>query len=246
MVYELILFILLVLGAYLLGSVPTAYLIAKWSRGIDIRQYGSGNIGASNVLATVSKRWSIPVTIFDLTKGMLMVGVARLLGLDIVQQVAIGLAAIIGHNWSVFLRFSGGRGMFTSLGVILILSPKLGLVVLVLAYLFAPFRQLSLGVTIALISLPILSWFMNQPLGIEQPLPLTLGFVAILLLAVIRRLTAPRTSVSASVSPAELIINRLLFDRDIRDRKAWISRTPPEVSLMEQPLEQEEEQGSAD
>ena len=59
-------FILLILGAYLLGSVPAAYLVAKWSRGIDIRQYGSGNVGAANVLAIVSKRWAIPVTIFDL------------------------------------------------------------------------------------------------------------------------------------------------------------------------------------
>ena len=219
-------FILLVLGAYLLGSVPAAYLVAKWTRGIDIREYGSGNVGASNILAVVSKRWTVPVTVFDLTKGMVLVLVAQLLGLNSVQQIAVGLAAIIGHNWSVFLRFSGGRGMFTSLGVILILSPKLGLAALALAYLFAPFRQLPLGVTIALISLPILSWFMSQPLGIEQPLPLTLGFVTILLLAVIRRLMAPRTSVSASVSSGELIVNRLLFDRDIKDRKAWISQTP--------------------
>ncbi len=239
-------FISLVLGAYLLGSVPAAYLVAKWSRGIDIRQYGSGNIGASNVLAVVSKRWSIPVTIFDLTKGMVMVWVAHLLGLNVAQQIAVGLAAIIGHNWSVFLRFSGGRGILTTLGVILILSPKLGLIALVMSYMLAPFRQLSLGVSIALVSLPILSWFLNQPLGIEERLPITLGYLAILLIAVLRRLTAPRSSVAASVSTGELIVNRLLFDRDIRDRKAWISRTPPEGNSMEQPLGQEEEPRSAD
>lgn len=238
-------FILLVSGAYLLGSVPTAYLVAKWRRGIDIRQYGSGNIGASNILATVSKRWSIPVTIFDLTKGMIMVWAAQLLGLDIVQQIVVGLAAIIGHNWSVFLCFSGGRGMFTSLGVILILSPKLGLTALVLAYLFAPFRQLSLGVSIALVAVPILSWFISQALGIDERLPITMGFIAILLIAAFRRLAVPRTSISAEVSTRELIVNRLLFDRDIRDRKAWISRTPPEIST-EKPPEPEGNPGSAD
>ncbi len=235
-------FILLLIGAYLMGSIPTAYLIAKWSRGIDIRRYGSGNVGASNVLSAVSKRWAIPVTVFDLAKGMIMVWVAQLLGLDIVQQIAIGLAAIIGHNWSVFLRFSGGRGIFTTLGVVLMLSPKLGLIAIVLAYLFAPFHQLSLGVSIALVSLPILSWFLSQPLGINERLAITLGYLAILLIALFRRLTAPRTSVTASVPSGELFLSRLLFDRDIRDRKAWISQTPSEVSSTEQSLGQEEKQ----
>ena len=231
---EVIKFVLLLIGAYLLGSVPSAYLVTKWRRGIDIRQYGSGNVGASNVLATVSKRWTIPVTVFDIGKGALTVGVAQLLFPDIpAYQITVGIVTIIGHNWPVFLKFNGGRGIFTSLGVILILSPKLGLIVLVLAYLFAPFRRLSLGVFVALMSLPILSWFVSQPLGIEKSLPLTLGFVAIFLLAVIRRLTAPRTSVTASVPPGELIVNRLFFDRDIRDRHAWTRRTPSKTSSAE-------------
>ena len=233
-------FILLLMAAYLLGSVPTAYLAAKWSRGIDIRKYGSGNVGASNVLAVVSKRWSVPVALFDLAKGMIVVWVAQLLGLGITQQVAVGLAAIIGHNWSVFLHFNGGRGIFTSGGVIIILSPWLGLIAPVLAYLFAPFRQLPLGTTIALLSLPILSWSLSQPLGIDEPLPVTLGYLAILFIAMLRRITAPRTSFTASVSSGELIINRLLFDRDIRDRKAWISRTPDEQSSTEQSPEPED------
>ena len=99
-------FILTIIGAYLLGAVPAAYLVARWARGIDLRQYGSGNVGAANVITTVSKRWGISVVIFDLLKGMVVVYVARWIGLDIVQQVAAGLAAIIGHNWSVFLGFS--------------------------------------------------------------------------------------------------------------------------------------------
>ena len=228
-------FLLLVLGGYLLGSVPTAYLITQWRRGIDIRKYGSGNVGASNVSATVSKSWSIPVTVFDMSKGLLVVWIAQLLGLGITQQIAVGLAAIIGHNWSVFLRFSGGRGIFTTLGIILILTPKLGLLTLVLTYLFAPFRQIPLGVSAALLSLPILSWFFGQPFGIEERLPITLGYLAIFLIAMLRRLTVPRTRFTAEVPTAELIINRLLFDRDIRDRKTWISQSPSEASSREQP-----------
>ena len=174
-----------------------------------------------------------------------MVWVTQLLGLGAAQQATVGIAAIIGHNWPIFLRFQGGRGIFTTLGVIVILSPWLGLIALVFSYLFAPFRQLSLGVTVTLITLPILSWFLSQPLGIEEPLAITLGFLAILLIALIRRLAAPRSQISASVSTGELIINRLLFDRDIRDRKAWISQIRSEVSSIEQAPKQEEEQEKA-
>jgi len=150
-------------------------------------------------------------------------------GLSITQQVTVGLAAIIGHNWSVFLRFSGGRGLLTLIGVTLILAPKLALMLVVIAFLFALFRQLALGTLIVVTSLPIFSWFLHQPFGIERSLPLTLGFVAIFLLTVIRRLTAPRTIFTTSVTLRQLLVNRLLFDRDIRDRKAWIhQRLPPQ------------------
>ncbi len=131
--------------------------------------------------------------------------------------------------------------MFTSLGVIILLSPWLGLIVVGFSYLFfAPFRQLSLGVTVALIALPILSWFLSQPLGIEEPLLITLGMLSILLLAMLRRLTAPKSPISASVSTSELIINRILFDRDIKDRKTWISQIRSGAGSIEQPPEQEE------
>ena len=206
---------------------------AKWSRGIDIRQYGSGNVGASNVLAVVSKRWSIPVTAFDIGKGALIVWIAQLLGLGAAQQVTVGIATVIGHNWPIFLRFRGGRGMFTILGVATILSPKLGLIALVLAFILAPLRQVALGATAALVSLPFLSWFLSQPLGIEARLPVTLGFTALVLIVLSRRLVAPRTRLSEAVPPVELVINRLLFDRDIRDRKAWVSQTRSETNFEE-------------
>ena len=242
----LIKFIPLIIGAYLVGSIPFAYLVAKWRRGIDIRQYGSGNVGAANVLAVVSKRWSIAVTIFDVGKGALMVWIAQLLGLSAAQQATVGIAAIIGHNWPVFLRFQGGRGIFTSLGVIAVLEPWLGLIALVFPYLFAPIRQVSLGVGLVLIILPVTSWFASQPLGVAEPLSITIGILVILLIVVVRRLSAPRRPISASVPTGELIINRILFDRDIRDRKAWISQTRSQVSPIEQPPEQEEKLGSGD
>jgi len=236
-------FVLLILGAYLLGSVPAAYLAVKWSSGTDIRKHGTSKVGAANVLSAASKWLAIPVAIFDIGKGALIVWVAQLLGLGAAQQVTVGIITVIGHNWPIFLRFRGGRGVFTTLGVITMLSPKLGLIVLVMPYLLAPLRQVALGVFLALASLPIFGWFLSQPLDIGERLTVTLGFVALFLLGLLSRLVAPRTSLSESVPPVQLFVNRLLFDRDIRDREAWVNRTPHEVSSTEQSLGQQEKQG---
>jgi glycerol-3-phosphate acyltransferase PlsY len=234
---------LLIVGAYLLGSVPAAYLVVKWSSGIDIRREGTGTVGAANVLRLAPKWLAIPVTIFDIGKGALIVWVAQLLGLGAAEQVTVGIITVIGHNWPIFLRFHGGRGLFTTLGVIAMLSPWLGLIMLVLAYALAPFRQLSLGAFLALVSLPIFSWFLSQPLSIEERLPVTLGFVALFLLGVLKRLITPRPPLSKSVPLGELLLNRLLFDRDIRDREAWIHQTRLQAGSAERTPKQEEKQG---
>ncbi len=225
----LLTFILLLLGSYLLGSIPTAYIIARWRRGIDIRQYGSGNVGASNISATVSRWWTVPVTVFDVGKGMLVVYLAKLLGMEMYQQILAGLAVISGHNWPVFLRFNGGRGILTTVGVLFVFAPWLAIAMLVIAFSFAPFHQLAVGTLLALALGPLGTWFLAQPFQIERSLSLTSGFLAIFLLAVFRRLAVPRTELSASVPTAELMLNRLLFDRDIRDRKMWMKRTPAAV-----------------
>ncbi len=218
--------VLLILGAYLLGSVPAAYIAARFTRGVDIREYGSGNVGVSNLLKVTSKWLVIPVALFDLGKGALAVWVAQLLGLGLLEQVIAGLAVIAGHNWPVFLRFSGGRGILTVAGVLSILSPWLAIAGVILAFLAIPFGLMAVTTLLVIALFPIASWFLSKPLGIEEPRILTLGLLAILLIVIIRRLTAPRTSVTDSVSRGELMINRLFWDRDIRDRKAWINRKP--------------------
>jgi len=226
-------FILLLIGGYFIGSIPSAYLAAKWSRGIDIRQYGSGNVGVSNLLTVTPKRWAILVIVFDLGKGMLPIFIAHQIGLPVYQQIIVGLTTITGHSWPIFLGFRGGRGILTAIGVVAILAPWLALLLVILAFAWLPFRQLALGTLISLVLLPIFSWFLSQSFGIERSLSLTLGFVAILLLTVVRRLTAPQTALSASVPQKELVINRLLYDRDTRDRKAWVNQAPSEVSSIE-------------
>lgn len=220
----IIVFALLLVGAYLLGSVPTAYLVARWRRGIDIRRFGSGNIGASNVLAAGSRWTSLIVIGFDFLKGAAPVALARTINMPVYQQVAVGMAAICGHNWTIFLRFSGGRGVLTTLGVVFALAPWLALTLLLINFAFAPFKQFSLGTLVVLILLPVFSWFLANPFHIERSLQLSLGYVAILLLLLVRRLTAPRSELARTVSTRELVICRLFFDRDIKDRKLWLSR----------------------
>lgn len=236
-------FVLLVIGAYLLGSVPTAYLVAKWRRGIDIRRFGSGNVGAANIVAAGSRWSSIIVIVFDLAKGFAPVYVAKeVIDLQQYQQVIVGLVAIAGHNWPVFLRFNGGRGILAALGVVFALAPWLALVLAVVAFAWLPFGQFAFGTLLALLLLPILSWAAPGPFGVQRSLVLTLGFAWILLIAVIRRLTAPRSS--TGVPAGELMVNRLLFDRDIRDRKAWISRQPLSATdSIDEVAGQEKEEG---
>lgn len=217
--------VLMLIGAYLIGSIPNAFILAKVFYGIDIRKHGTGNIGASNVLKLTSKWLAVLVTILDIAKGAVSVWIAREVGLDAAAQVTAGIFAIIGHNWPIFLKFHGGKGVFTSLGVIGMITFKLGLIVLITPYLFfAPFRQLALGVFVVLVLLPILSWFGADILNVSEPLPATIGFIFLSSIAFFKRLIGPRSELSKSVSNAELLLNRLFFDRDIKDRKKWISQ----------------------
>lgn len=227
----LIEFILLILGTYIISSFPLAYFIAKWSRGIDLREYGSGNVGMSNLMKFTSPLLAFPTIIFDIGKGALMVWVAQFLGFDYSQQAIVGVVAVIGHNWPVFLGFSGGRGILAALGVILALPSINGIfpwsaiiALLITGISVITIHNAPVGVLVALISLPLVSW------AFSQPLPFTLGFVAIALISIIRRLTAPRFDISASVPTGQLLINRFFFDRDIKDARTWVNRMPIERS----------------
>lgn len=113
-----------ILLSYLLGSFPTGYLVGKSVRGLDIRQHGSGNVGATNVFRVVGKKWGIGVLGVDVLKGFLAVSlVPSLLNASFLHSVIFGIAAILGHTWTAWLRFRGGKGVATSLGVFLGLAP---------------------------------------------------------------------------------------------------------------------------
>jgi acyl phosphate:glycerol-3-phosphate acyltransferase len=224
---EIVWFLLLAIGAYLLGSVPAAYLAIKWSRGTDIRKVGTGKVGAANVLNAGPKWLAIPVAIFDIGKGALVVWLAKLIGLEPVFQVIVGLFAIIGHDWPIYLGFkSGGRGVFVSLGVIAMLSWKIGLIALIFPYLLAPIKQVALGVFAFFVALPFLSYFLAGSLLVEphDKVAITCGFVVLSVIALLKRTVARRTELSKNMSLVKVVFYRLLFDRDIADRRLWNSR----------------------
>ena len=140
---------LLVLAAFLAGSIPFGLILCRL-RGVDIRQVGSGNIGATNVARALGKRFALVVLLLDVAKGLGPVLAARLLlATDPLGERAVAaamLAAVLGHTFTPFLRFRGGKGVATGLGVFLAVSPIAGAVGLVLYVgLYAAFRISSLG-----------------------------------------------------------------------------------------------------
>ena len=161
--------------AYLLGSIPTGFLVAQ-ARGVDIRTVGSGNIGATNVLRTLGKPAGIFVLLMDALKGWVAVVplpglVLLVLGIapdattrDLVEIIA-GLCAILGHNYTCWLHFKGGKGIATSAGVLLALVPWAFLSILsIWIVVFALTRYVSLGSIAASAALPFASWATHESL----------------------------------------------------------------------------------
>lgn len=116
---------LLVVVSYLLGSIPTAYLAGRWSRGIDLREHGSGNLGATNTFRVLGAKLAAPVMLFDVAKGFLPAALfGRIDGLDGWSwPLVYGAAALVGHVFPVYMRFRGGKGVATGGGVFLAIAP---------------------------------------------------------------------------------------------------------------------------
>ncbi|MFH1651421.1 MAG: glycerol-3-phosphate acyltransferase [Chloroflexota bacterium] len=220
-------FALLIAAAYLLGAMPLSYLAARRAKGIDLRKYGTGQVGAGNLYRTTSRKLGFTVALFDIAKGIIMIAVAHALGFSAGQQLIVGIAALVGHNWSVFLRFSGGRGIGTTGGVILIL-PLLNDVTIwgMLSFVaigglgLLIFKSSPLPVIIGIALLPVISFLAQDPASV------TPGYLLLLLIVAMKRVLIPVSPEARSLNKGTLALNRLLFDRDIRDRKAWMARKP--------------------
>jgi glycerol-3-phosphate acyltransferase PlsY len=145
----------LVFIAYLIGSIPFGLLISRAVGRVDIRQHGSGNIGTANVLRIMGKRAAALTLVGDLLKGFLPVLAALLLGGSEFLVAGVGMAAVLGHNWSIYLRFTGGKGVATSFGVLVAMTPLpalFGLLVWIAVLLV--FRYTSLAALTASVCIP--------------------------------------------------------------------------------------------
>lgn len=176
MVISIFISLVLVLLAYLLGSIPTGYLLAKSLQGIDIREHGSGSTGATNVLRTIGKKAAIAVLLIDMLKGAIAVLLVKLIYLYFPGEllpiswklwliVAVALAAIFGHSKSIWLNFTGGKSVATSIGVLLVMNPLLALGTLgAFGLTIAISRIVSLSSIVGAIALNILAIFVDGSL----------------------------------------------------------------------------------
>ena len=155
------LFALGALGSYLLGSVPTSYIVGRWIAGKDLRQHGSKNLGATNVYRVLGLKYAIPVAIVDVAKGVVPVALfAPHVGSGPWAPVTFGAAAIVGHVFSVFLKFRGGKGVATASGAVLALAPTaLAVSLVVWVVVVALTGYVSVASVLGALVFPVAVWF---------------------------------------------------------------------------------------
>ena len=242
--------ICLYIYSYLVGAIPTSYVIVRLVKGIDLLQYGSGNVGGSNVAFQLGKRWVAPVALLEFSLkgaapaliGLYLLGLERTSLLFLVAP----LLAVIGNNWSVFLRFRGGRGIMVICGMLTILTPLL-LTVAFLIFLagWRVTRSSGVWVLVAVTSLPLLAlipggvmtlgWtsIWAQATGAELAAnPAGEAFViswyctVLVVLVVFKRLLSNSTSFPEDLARRRVLFNRLFRDRDVDSRADWVGRIP--------------------
>ena len=168
---------------YLLGSIPFAYIVVRLFKGADIRKFGGGNVGALNVVREVSPALGIGVLLGDVGKGALAILVAKWLGVGTIFVYLAGFAAVVGHIWPIFLRFKGGRGLATTLGVLLAVEPiqlLISFAIMVVAILIT--SNPRLGAIIGLTLLPLIVWGFGGTLDVilySLSLPLFIALLTI-------------------------------------------------------------------
>jgi len=214
----------LIVLAYLLGSIPTAYVVARVIKKIDIREYGTGNVGAANFVTHVGKRMGFALGLFDgLVKGTLPIIFAKFLGLGLDTQIWIAVAAVVGHNWSPYIRFTGGRGISTTLGIYIGfgLWPQIA-VGFILSVIIGRglFHSLAIWTIIAMITVAIMTFILGYPPNLVY---LMFGLIG---LTLTKRVLANWQRPIKGHPIAKVLLCRLLHDRDVPNREEWVGRGP--------------------
>lgn len=206
-----------VAAAYLIGSMPIPYLAGRLTKGIDVRQVGSGNVGASNVWQSVSKALVVPVGVAQIAQGLGAVLIAKAAGLGDGGQAAAGIAVLIANDWNPWLRFAGGRGVGQTIGVLLALAPWALGAFIVVALLGVAMKAVPQFVGLALLATPFAAAIAGQPGAIVA------GCAVVAAIATLKRVLANGVPDASCARPGVWLI-RLVYDRDLRDREAWVRR----------------------
>jgi glycerol-3-phosphate acyltransferase PlsY len=161
--------VLSILIGYLLGSIPTAYIVSRMRKGMDIRNIGSGNMGAANVMRQIGAHEGVFVGLIDIAKGAGAILIAQTLNISELWVFGAGFAALVGHNFPVFAGFRGGRGSATIIGVFLVLAPKAILVTLaIIAIPIFTTRKFMSAILIGLALLPLFVWLLEGSLWLVR------------------------------------------------------------------------------
>lgn len=195
--------VLAIVIGYLLGSIPCAYIAGRLVKGADIRQLGGGNVGAVNVMREIGTVAGFAVLLADMAKGAVAVLIALWLGLPLLFVFIVGLAAVVGHSWSVWLKFNGGMGAATTMGVLLALVPlefAISFAIMVIVVLVTSNMRLGMGV--GFVFLPLISWLFGGEVSI---IAYSIALPLFCSLKSIPRLKAAMAGVS---SKKDLIVDR--------------------------------------
>ncbi|MFZ2200846.1 MAG: glycerol-3-phosphate 1-O-acyltransferase PlsY [Leptotrichiaceae bacterium] len=208
--------VLLILIAYVLGSIPNALWVGKTFKNIDVREHGSKNTGSTNAARVLGAKLGIFTLILDILKGALptYLGIVlgadlltRMTGIDKLDVIVIGMAAILGHTFSLFLKFKGGKAVATTLGVFLVLVPYAILILLVVFFvIFGLTKYVSLASIVSAVALPITVYLTTRHI------PLTILGIIIGLLVIIRH----KENIKRLINGTE---SKLSFSKDKKDKK---------------------------
>ena len=208
--------VLLILIAYVLGSIPNALWVGKTFKNIDVREHGSKNTGSTNAARVLGPKLGIFTLILDILKGALptYLGIVlgadlltRMTGIDKLDVIVIGMAAILGHTFSLFLKFKGGKAVATTLGVFLVLVPYAILILLVVFFvIFGLTKYVSLASIVSAVALPITVYLTTRHI------PLTILGIIIGLLVIIRH----KENIKRLINGTE---SKLTFSKDKKDKK---------------------------
>ena len=235
----MIAYLIIAIIAYLIGSVSSSVIISKKMAGFDVREKGSGNAGSTNVLRTVGKRAALLTLICDILKGVVAVLIAWIVGVfvksanpAILVEIA-ALAVVIGHTFPVFFGFKGGKGVATSLGIILIINWKIGLACLIFALLLmAITRMVSLGSISAAVLFAVLTLIFRDNY-ITGEYDFTYIIFGILLASLV--IFNHRSNLKRILSGTE---NRLSFKKKAPEEEKTESKEPEEIKPEEIKVEE--------